>query len=144
MRGGERVLEELCKLFPSAHLYTLLHVPGSVSPLLEEMDIRTSFIQRLPGAPHRFRAYLPLFPSAIESFDLRGYDLVTGGNHAFCTTRMHGDPARGVVDEYGRCHDLDNLFIADTGIFPQCTSVNPMFTGMALAHRQSAQIAAAL
>ncbi len=70
--------------------------------------------------------------------------LITGGNHAFCTTRMHGDPARGVVDEYGRCHDLDNLFIADTGIFPQCSSVNPMFTGMALAHRQSGHIAAGL
>ena len=70
--------------------------------------------------------------------------MVTGGNHVFCTTRMHGDPSRGVVDEYGRCHDLDNLFIADTGIFPQCTSVNPMFTGMALAHRQSGHVAAAL
>jgi choline dehydrogenase-like flavoprotein len=65
---------------------------------------------------------------------------VAGGNHAFCTTRMHGDPARGVVDEHGRCHDLDNLYIADTGIFPQCPSVNPMFTGMALAHRQAEQL----
>ena len=70
--------------------------------------------------------------------------MVTGGNHVFCTTRMHGDPSQGVVDEYGRCHDLDNLFIADTGIFPQCTSVNPMFTGMALAHRQAGRIAASL
>jgi choline dehydrogenase-like flavoprotein len=66
--------------------------------------------------------------------------MATGGNHVFCTTRMHGDPARGVVDELGRCHDLDNLYIADTGIFPQCTSVNPMFTGMALAHRQAAHL----
>ena len=63
-------------------------------------------------------------------------DFVTGGNHAFCTTRMHGDPTRGVVDELGRCHDLDNLYIADTGIFPRCSAVNPMFTGKALAHRQ--------
>ncbi|SVC58897.1 uncharacterized protein METZ01_LOCUS311751, partial [marine metagenome] len=66
--------------------------------------------------------------------------MAIGGNHVFCTTRMHGDPARGVVDELGRCHDLDNLYIADTGIFPQCTSVNPMFTGMALAHRQAAHL----
>ena len=71
-------------------------------------------------------------------------DLVCGGNHAFCTTRMHGDPTRGVVDEHGRCHDLDNLYIADTGIFPQCPSVNPMLTGMALAHRQGEQLAARL
>ncbi len=71
---------------------------------------------------------------------IQASDLVCGGNHAFCTTRMHGDPARGVVDEYGRCHDFDNLYIADTGIFPQCPSVNPMFTGMALAHRQAEAI----
>jgi choline dehydrogenase-like flavoprotein len=54
---------------------------------------------------------------------------------------MHGDPNRGVVDEDGRCHDLDNLYVADTGIFPDCPSVNPMFTGMALAHRQAVRIA---
>ena len=68
--------------------------------------------------------------------------VVLGGNHVFCTTRMHGDPRRGVVDELGRCHDLDDLYIADTGIFPQCPSVNPMWTGMALAHRTAQAIAA--
>jgi choline dehydrogenase-like flavoprotein len=53
---------------------------------------------------------------------------------------MHGDPRRGVVDELGRCHDLDNLYVADTGVFPRCTSVNPMLTGMALAHRTAGAI----
>jgi choline dehydrogenase-like flavoprotein len=71
----------------------------------------------------------------------RATDFVAAANHAFCTTRMHGDPRRGVVDELGRCHEMDNLYIADTGIFPRCTSVNPMFTGMALAHRTAAAIA---
>ena len=69
-------------------------------------------------------------------------DFVTGGNHAFCTTRMHGNPTEGVVDEFGRCHDMGNLYIADTGVFPQCPSVNPMWTGMALAHRTASVIAA--
>jgi len=77
---------------------------------------------------------------AIRTAKLRATDLVCGGNHVFCTTRMHGDPSQGVVDEDGRCHDFDNLFIADTGIFPRCTGVNPMFTGMALAHRQAGVI----
>ena len=80
----------------------------------------------------------------LTSRPLRDRDLVIGGNHAFCTTRMHGDPARGVVDEYGRSHDVRNLYIADTGIFPQCPSVNPMFTGMALAHRQGEHLAGLL
>ena len=72
----------------------------------------------------------------------RASEFLTGGNHAFCSTRMHGDPRRGVVDEFGRCHDLEGLYIADTGIFPQCPSVNPMWTGMALAHRMAGRIAA--
>ena len=52
--------------------------------------------------------------------------------------------AATVVDEDGRCHGLDGLWIADTGIFPQCPSVNPMLTGMALAHRQAGALAEAL
>jgi choline dehydrogenase-like flavoprotein len=84
-------------------------------------------------------------PEEAEVFakrEFRATDFVTGGNHAFCTTRMHGDPRRGVVDEFGRCHDLPGLYIADTGIFPQCPSVNPMWTGMALARRTALRIAA--
>jgi choline dehydrogenase-like flavoprotein len=73
--------------------------------------------------------------------EIRPTDLVVASNHVFCTTRMHGDPRRGVVDELGRCHDLENLYIADTGVFPRCTGVNPMFTGMALAHRTAGIIA---
>ena len=47
----------------------------------------------------------------------------------------------GVVDELGRCHDFENLYIADSGVFPQCPSVNPMWTIMALAHRTAGRIA---
>lgn len=81
MRGGERCLEVFCELFPGADLYTLLHVPGSVSPLIERRRIVTSFVQRLPAAATRYRHYLPLFPLAVERFDLRGYDLVVSLSH---------------------------------------------------------------
>jgi choline dehydrogenase-like flavoprotein len=70
----------------------------------------------------------------------RPSDLVLASSHVFCTTRMHGDPKQGVVDEYGLCHGYENLYIADTGIFPRCPSVNPMYTVLALAHRQSASL----
>ena len=73
--------------------------------------------------------------------EIRPTDLVVASNHAFCTTRMHGDPTRGVVDELGKCHDLENLWIADTGVFPRSTGVNPMLTGMALARRTALAIA---
>ena len=77
----------------------------------------------------------------LRSRPITGKDLVLGANHVFCATRMHGDPRRGVVDEYGLCHDFDNLWIVDTGIFPRCPSVNPMWTGMALAHRAARVLA---
>jgi glycosyltransferase involved in cell wall biosynthesis len=82
MRGGERCLEVFCELFPSADLYTLLHAPGSVAPVIERRRIVTSFIQRLPRAERRYRHYLPLVPAAIRAFDLRGYDLVLSSSHA--------------------------------------------------------------
>src|SRR5438128_1976563 len=81
MRGGERVLEALLALYPSATIHTLVHVPGSVSPALEAQPIRTSFIQRLPGAPRRFRQYLPLFPWAIGRLALDDADLVISTSH---------------------------------------------------------------
>ncbi|MBI4381000.1 MAG: glycosyltransferase [candidate division NC10 bacterium] len=81
MRGAERCLEVFCELFPRADLFTLLHIPGSVSSIIESMNVRTSFIQRLPFLQQKYRYYLPLFPAAIERFDLRGYDLILSSSH---------------------------------------------------------------
>ena len=81
MRGGEKVLLSLARVFPDAPIFTLLHVKGSVAPELEARDIRTSFVQRLPAVATRYRHYLPLFPAAAESFDLRGFDLVFSSSH---------------------------------------------------------------
>ncbi len=82
MRGGERCLEVFCELFPEADLFTLLHVPGSVTPVIERRRIVTSFIQRLPEAERRYRHYLLLFPAAVRRFDLRGYHLILSSSHA--------------------------------------------------------------
>lgn len=81
MRGGERCLEVFCELFPEAHLFTLLHIPGSVSSVIEQRPIHTSMIQRLPFSRHGYRNYLPFFPMAIERFNLKGYDLVISLSH---------------------------------------------------------------
>ena len=62
MRGGEKVLEVLCEIYPTADLFTLFHRPGSVSPLIERRRIETSFVQQLPFAARHYRRYLPLFP----------------------------------------------------------------------------------
>ena len=81
MRGGEKCLEVLCKLYPSADIFTLLHIPGKVSPVIESHRIHTSFIQNLPFAESKYRYYLPLMPSAIEAFDLKEYDLILSSSH---------------------------------------------------------------
>ncbi len=96
MRGGERCLEVFCELFPEADLFTLLHVPGRVSPLIERRRIVTSFVQRLPAVTTHYRYYLPLFPSAVESFDLRGYDLVLSSSHCVAKGARPAPGARHV------------------------------------------------
>lgn len=81
MRGGERVLDALCEVVPDADLFTLVQVPGSTSPLIEQRRVTRSPIQWLPLAGRLYREYLPLFPIAIEHFDLDGYDLVISCSH---------------------------------------------------------------
>jgi glycosyltransferase involved in cell wall biosynthesis len=94
MRGGEKVLLSLARLFPDAPIFTLLHVPGSVAPELEARQIRTTFVQTLPGVARRYRHYLPLFPAAAASIDLAGYDLVLSSSH--CVAKGV-QPAPGAV-----------------------------------------------
>jgi glycosyltransferase involved in cell wall biosynthesis len=94
MRGGERVLEAVCPLFPEADLYTLFHLPGRVSPAIERMRIRTSWLQRLPGLAREHRYYLPLFPAAVRGFDLRGYDLILSLSH--CVAKAARRPSGAV------------------------------------------------
>jgi glycosyltransferase involved in cell wall biosynthesis len=88
MRGGEKCLEVLCELFPDAPLYTLLHIKGAMSPLLESREIHTSFIQRFPRLKEHYRSYLPFFPAAIESFDFSPYDLVISTSHCVAKGAM--------------------------------------------------------
>jgi hypothetical protein len=92
MRGGEKVLEVLCDLYRDADLFTLVHVPGSVSPLIERRRLRTSLIQRLPLADRHYRHYLPLFPFAVEWFDLDAFDLVISTSH--CAAKAVVKPGR--------------------------------------------------
>ncbi len=110
MRGGEKVLETLCGLLPDADIHTLVHLPGSVSAAIESRPIITSFVQNLPGVKSNYRSYLPLFPTAVERFDLSAYDLVLSSSHcvakgviprpdAFHLCYCH-TPMRYVWDQY--------------------------------------------
>ena len=95
MRGGEYVLEAIAELFPRAELFTLLYVPGRISPTLTTLKRHTSFLQKVPGIEKRYRHFLPLMPKAIERFDLRGFDLVISSSHCV---------AKGIRKDPGAVH----------------------------------------
>jgi glycosyltransferase involved in cell wall biosynthesis len=81
MRGGEKVLQAICEMYPDAPLFTLVRVPGTVSETIERRTIRTSFVQRLPKPGRFYRHYLPLYPVAVELLDFDNYDLVISSSH---------------------------------------------------------------
>lgn len=88
MRGGEKVVEALCRLYPQADLFAHVIDPAAVSQTIRSRPMTTSFIQSLPGATKHYRKYLPLMPLASEQLDLRGYDLVISSESG---------PAKGVI-----------------------------------------------
>jgi len=100
MRGGEKVLDALCEMFPAAPLYTLVRVPGSVSARIEARPIHTSFVQHLPRPASFYRHYLPLYPLAVELWDFSSYDLVISSSH--CAVKSVKVPQRTVHVCY--CH----------------------------------------
>jgi glycosyltransferase involved in cell wall biosynthesis len=92
MRGGEKVLEAICRLYPDADIFTLFYEPSAVSPYIRSRNVQASFLNPLRGF---HRALLPLMPSALESLDLRGYDLVISSESG---------PAKGVLTSSGTRH----------------------------------------
>jgi glycosyltransferase involved in cell wall biosynthesis len=81
--GAERVLGVLHRMFPEAPIYTTILDRHALWPPLRDADIRTSWMQHLPGLRRHFKKYLPLYPRAVEGFDLRAYDLVISSSSAF-------------------------------------------------------------
>ena len=84
-RGGEKVLEAICRLLPQADIFTLFYDPERVSPLIRSHHVQASFLNPLKRA---YRGLLPFMPMALESFDLRSYDLVISSESG---------PAKGVI-----------------------------------------------
>ncbi|MHA7971929.1 glycosyltransferase [Rhizobium sp. CAU 1783] len=88
MRGGEKVVEALCDMYPNADIFTLVYDETQVSEKIRRHRIIPSFLQRIPGAVKRYQSLLPLMPFALESFDLRGYDLIISSESG---------PAKGII-----------------------------------------------
>jgi len=88
MRGGEKVLEAICRIFPDADIYTHVADPAKLSDVLRRHRIIETSVGRLPYARRFYQAYLPLMPAALERLDLAGYDLVISSE---------AGPAKGVI-----------------------------------------------
>lgn len=84
MGGAENVLEELVDLFPRAPVYTSIYAPRRMPDAYRTWDIRTSFMQHLPGIGAHHQPYMPLYPLAFGRMDLSGYDLVLSNKSGFC------------------------------------------------------------
>ena len=93
--GGERVIEAFAEMFPQADFYALVAGRRSIPPALRGRRLTTSFVGRIPGTRRWYRHFLPLFPYALEQFDLSGYDLVISSESG---------PAKGVITPPGTCH----------------------------------------
>jgi glycosyltransferase involved in cell wall biosynthesis len=94
-RGGERVVEALADMFPNADLFSLIVDEESLSAPLRTRPITTSFLQKVPGSRRWHRRLLPLYPLALEQFDLNSYDLVLSSESG---------PAKGVLTSAHTCH----------------------------------------
>lgn len=95
LRGGERVLERMLKLYPGADIFTHVYNPAAMSRTIREANVHTSFISRLPYSQRFYKHYLPLMPYALEHFDLTGYDLVISSESG---------PAKGVITHPDSLH----------------------------------------
>lgn len=95
MGGAERVVMAFHQMFPDAPIYTSIYDPQRVDPAFQEMDIRTSFMQKFPLVTRHHQPYLPFYPFAMESLDLREYELVLSSSSAF---------GKGVITRPGTMH----------------------------------------
>lgn len=95
MRGGERVLERICELYPDADIFTHVVDPAALSQTLRQHRIFTTGIARLPLARTQYQKYLPLMPAALEALDLSAYDLVIS---------CEAGPAKGVITRPDAVH----------------------------------------
>jgi len=117
--GAERVLGEILNVFPEADLFSLLDfIPTGERAFLQGKVVRTSFLQKLPGVRRFYRAYLPLMPLAVESFDLSGYDLILSSSYAVAKGLLSGPDQLHLC----YCHspmryawDLQEQYLRQTG-----------------------------
>ncbi len=98
MRGGEKVLEQICRLFPQADIHTLIYEKSKVSPEIRNHQVIPSQFNSRPLFRKNYRWFLPLLPKVIERMNLRDYDLVISSSH--CVAKGILPPPNGIHLSY--------------------------------------------
>lgn len=125
--GAEKVLQEIIAIYPDAELFTLVdYLPDNQRKWLSGTKVTTSFIQKLPFAKSKYRNYFPLFPIAIEQFDLSAFDLVISSSYSAAKGVITGPDQRHIC----YCHsparyawDLQAQYLKESGITKGIKSV---------------------
>ena len=118
--GSERVVEKMIDCFPDADLFSLVDfLPMNKRGFIKNKSVTTSFIQKLPFSRKKFRSYLPLFPLAVEQFNLTAYELIISSSHSV---------AKGVITGPNQLHicmcyspiryawDLQHQYLNESGL----------------------------
>jgi glycosyltransferase involved in cell wall biosynthesis len=101
LRGAERVFLEMCDLWPDAPIFTAVYDEDGTEGRFAHRDVRPSFLQRLRPNSRTFRGLLPLYPAAIESFDLAEFDVVVSSSSAWA----HAVICDGATTHVCYCHN---------------------------------------
>ncbi len=121
LAGSEKVVEQLCALYPHADLFAVYADPGLVSrtAYLRNRRLQTSFIQGVPGAARAFRSYLLLMPLAVEQFDLSRYQVVLSSSHAVAKGVLTGPDQLHISYVHSPIRyawDLQHQYLRESGL----------------------------
>lgn len=120
--GAERVVEAMHEIWPQAPIYTSIYLKNNMPDSFKKMDIRTTFMQKFPSLKNSFKKYLMFYPKAIESIDVKDYDIILSSSSAF---------AKGVIPGPASCHICycytPMRFVWDYQRYIEKESINKLF-----------------
>jgi len=120
--GAEKVIEAFHEIYPDVPIYTSIFLPENLPASFQRMDVRPSFMQKLPGLKKHFKKYLLLYPRAVESFDLREYDVILSSSSAFAKGARVPERARHVCYCYSPMR-----FVWNTRSYLENENLNPLW-----------------
>ncbi len=120
--GAENVLGVFHEMFPDAPIYSLIHDKKAMGKFTADMDVRTSFIQKMPGGINHYKFYIPAMPTAIESFDFSDFDVVLSGTSSFAKGIITGMRTMHIC----YCHTPTRFLWSDTHDYTAELPANPL------------------